>query len=464
MILGIDEVGRGPWAGPLVMGAVILGQANIDGLNDSKKLTAKKRQALDMEIREQASVWALGWVSARELDDVGMSEALRLGCRRTVEQIQVRCREKGVSFDEIIIDGTVNFLRGTALEDYVTTMAKADGLIASVSAASIIAKVARDAYMQQQDAVYPGYGFASNAGYGTAAHRAGLEQLGACAEHRLSFAPLRQYAGAAAPLANKFPEQSGALASADARSEAVREISVGEKAQRIMKRYQERRANQLAAERSEEADGGVAGGATSPPSARVHSSFVSPLEMTHERSAGLSAIHEQSTASVGGGDVAAELLRLTHATIKKVTRDIEDEKFNTAVAAMMELVNGLYKIKETHGFAAADDWRFALESLLQILAPFAPHITEELWHQLGHDDTIHVDHWPAWDDKYLTADTMTIVVQVNGKLRAKLDLPADSDQPTIEAAALADDNVAKFITAAPKKVIYVPGKLVNFVV
>lgn len=193
MILGIDEVGRGPWAGPLVMGAVILGQANIDGLNDSKKLTAKKRQVLDMEIREQASVWALGWVSARELDDVGMSEALRLGCRRAVEQIQAQCRQKGVSFDEIIIDGTVNFLRDTALAEHVTTMAKADGLIASVSAASIIAKVARDAYMQQQDAVYPGYGFASNAGYGTAAHRAGLEQLGACAEHRLSFAPLRRY-------------------------------------------------------------------------------------------------------------------------------------------------------------------------------------------------------------------------------------------------------------------------------
>lgn len=194
MILGIDEVGRGPWAGPLVVGAVILGNVRIEGLNDSKKLTAKKRQALNAAIREQASVWSLGWVSARELDEIGMSEALRLACRRAVEQVQAQCHEKETSFSEIIIDGTVNFLRGTALEGYVTTIAKADGLIASVSAASIIAKVARDTYMKAQDAVYPGYGFASNVGYGTTAHQAGLERLGACAEHRLSFAPLRRYA------------------------------------------------------------------------------------------------------------------------------------------------------------------------------------------------------------------------------------------------------------------------------
>ncbi|MDO5343611.1 MAG: ribonuclease HII [Candidatus Saccharibacteria bacterium] len=244
MILGIDEVGRGPWAGPLVMGAVLLGDVAIDGLNDSKKLTAKKREVLDAIIREQASAWALGWVSARELDEIGMSEALRLACRRAVEQVQVTCRKKGVAFSEIIIDGTVNFLRDTALEGYVTTMAKADGLIRSVSAASIIAKVARDTYMQERDAAYPGYGFASNMGYGTAAHRAGLERLGACAEHRLSFAPLRGYVCRT-------------------------------------------------------------GASTPPSSSRVHSSFASPPEMTHERSAGTSAIRERSTASVGGGEAEA---------------------------------------------------------------------------------------------------------------------------------------------------------------
>jgi len=185
MILGIDEVGRGPWAGPLVVGAVILGGAEIDGLDDSKKLTKKRRQDLDALIRQQAAAWALGWVSARELDDIGMSEALRLATRRAVEQIQAICRDEKLGFDEIIIDGTVNFLRGTALEKFVAAIPKADGLIPSVSAASIIAKVARDQFMAEQDAVYPGYGFKSNAGYGVAKHRAAIERLGVTPLHRL---------------------------------------------------------------------------------------------------------------------------------------------------------------------------------------------------------------------------------------------------------------------------------------
>ena len=160
-----------------------------------------------------------------------------------------------------------------------------------------------------------------------------------------------------------------------------------------------------------------------------------------------------------------ELLRLTHLTIKKVTRDIEDEKFNTAVASMMEMVNGLYKIKESHGIDTSDEWRFALESLIQILAPFAPHITEELWHEMGHDDTVHIGHWPKWDEKYLKSSVMTIIVQVNGKLRAKLELPSDMDKQGVEAAALADENVQKFTNnKPPKKMVYVPGKLVNIVV
>ena len=194
MILGIDEVGRGPWAGPLVVGAVILGGAEIDGLDDSKKLTKKRREVLDVEIREKAAAWALGWVSAQELDAIGMSEALRLATRRAVEQIQAQCRQQNLAFSEIIIDGKVNFLRGTALEKFAMTMPKADGLIPSVSAASIVAKVARDQFMAEQAAVYPGYGFASNAGYGVAKHRAAIESLGVTPLHRLSFAPLAKYA------------------------------------------------------------------------------------------------------------------------------------------------------------------------------------------------------------------------------------------------------------------------------
>ena len=170
--------------------------------------------------------------------------------------------------------------------------------------------------------------------------------------------------------------------------------------------------------------------------------------------------------SLGANEkTAQELLRLTHLTIKKVTRDIEDEKFNTAVASMMEMVNGLYKIKESHGIDMLDEWRFALESLIQILAPFAPHITEELWREMGHDDTVHVGHWPKWDEKYLKSSVMTIIVQVNGKLRAKLELPSDMDRQGVEEAALADENVQKFTNnKPPKKMVYVPGKLVNIVV
>lgn len=186
MILGIDEVGRGPWAGPLVVGAVVLGGAEIEGLTDSKKLTKRRREALDLKIREKAESVALGWVSAAELDDIGMSEALRLATRRAVEQIRV-------PYHEIIIDGTVNFLADTGKGTYVTTLAKADALVPSVSAASIVAKVARDSYMAEQDAVYPGYGFGAHAGYGVARHRAAIEQLGVTPLHRLSFAPLQKY-------------------------------------------------------------------------------------------------------------------------------------------------------------------------------------------------------------------------------------------------------------------------------
>ena len=162
---------------------------------------------------------------------------------------------------------------------------------------------------------------------------------------------------------------------------------------------------------------------------------------------------------------ASEILKITHATIKKVTRDIEEEKFNTAVAAMMEMVNGLYKIKENSGLSQSSEWKFAIESLLQILAPFAPHITEELWHELGHEDTIHRDYWPKWEDKYLQSSTMTIAIQVNGKLRGKIELPADSSQETVEKASLANEHVSKFTeNKTPKKVIYIPGRIVNIVV
>lgn len=186
MILGVDEVGRGPWAGPLVVGAVVLGGAEISGLTDSKKLTKKRREALEPLIKNQATAWALGWVTALELDAIGMSEALRLATRRAVRQI-------AVPYSEIIIDGTINFLSDTGKGKYATCLPKGDLLVPSISAASVLAKVARDNYMAEQDEVYPGYNFKSHAGYGVKAHRDAIEKLGVCELHRLSFAPLQHY-------------------------------------------------------------------------------------------------------------------------------------------------------------------------------------------------------------------------------------------------------------------------------
>lgn len=190
MILGVDEVGRGAWAGPLVVGAVVLGEAHIHGLTDSKALTKKRRDELAVQICSQAAAYGLGWVSAADVDQIGLSEALRVATKDAVRQVQATATE----FHEIIIDGTVNFLSDTPLGSHVTTLKKADLLIESVSAAAIIAKVARDTWMANQDNQYPGYGFAGHVGYGTAKHREAIATHGVTPLHRLSFAPLKQYA------------------------------------------------------------------------------------------------------------------------------------------------------------------------------------------------------------------------------------------------------------------------------
>lgn len=203
MILGIDEVGRGPWAGPLVVGAVVLGGVTIEGLTDSKKLSKKRREELDVLIRESASGYGLGWVHADEIDQIGLSEALKRATIRAVQQVNA-------PYHEIVIDGTINFLKETNKGQYVTTMKKADLLVPSVSAASIIAKVARDRYMAEQDALYDGYKFSSHVGYGTAVHRAAITKLGVTPLHRLSFAPLAKYRKLDVVLAE--PPQKAAIA------------------------------------------------------------------------------------------------------------------------------------------------------------------------------------------------------------------------------------------------------------
>lgn len=195
MILGIDEVGRGPWAGPLVVGAVVLG-CEIEGLTDSKKLSATRRTKLAGEIHKKAAAVGLGWVHADEIDMLGLASALQLACRRAVAEVDTL----GVAYHEIIIDGTINLLKDTPKGDFVMTLKKADLLIPTVSAASIVAKVARDEYMARQGKEYPEYGFRGHVGYGTAKHRAAIEEHGVTPLHRLSFAPLAKYRESSSPL------------------------------------------------------------------------------------------------------------------------------------------------------------------------------------------------------------------------------------------------------------------------
>lgn len=156
------------------------------------------------------------------------------------------------------------------------------------------------------------------------------------------------------------------------------------------------------------------------------------------------------------------LLVAQHKTIRKVTDDIRRLSFNTAIAGLMEYVNDLYKWKVA-GFSD-QPWREALSALVQMIAPFAPHIAEELWQQLGHEDIVQKTAWPVWDEALTVDDEITIAVQVNGKLRGEILVSKDADPEDVKAAALAHENVVKFVTAEPKKVIYVPGRLVSVVV
>jgi ribonuclease HII len=180
MIVGVDEVGRGCWAGPVVAGAVLLG-APLPGLRDSKKLSRGQRQQLDVVIRGAASAFGLGWASQTEVDQLGLTAAVGIAMQRAVAQISL-------PYEAIIIDGNYNFLKDNPKS---SCLVKADDTIPAVSAASIIAKVARDAYMAEMAERYPGYAFERHVGYGTALHRQALATLGVSELHRLSFAPIR---------------------------------------------------------------------------------------------------------------------------------------------------------------------------------------------------------------------------------------------------------------------------------
>jgi leucyl-tRNA synthetase len=163
---------------------------------------------------------------------------------------------------------------------------------------------------------------------------------------------------------------------------------------------------------------------------------------------------------------AKQLKRIIHRTIKKVSHDLADLSFNTAVSAMMEAVNSMYTLKNELPFADAPKaWRWALMNFLQLLAPFAPHISEELWSQLGQTDSIHISSWPAYDEQFVVSDKLTIVVQVNGKVRADFEVAPDATEAEITALASSHDRVKLHLKDQKiKRTVYVTGKLVNFVV
>jgi leucyl-tRNA synthetase len=158
------------------------------------------------------------------------------------------------------------------------------------------------------------------------------------------------------------------------------------------------------------------------------------------------------------------LRRSAHAMIRKMTEDIEANRYNTAIAAAMTCTNELYKLK-TEAFGTHEAWQEALEALVACIAPFAPHTAEDLWFQLGHSASVHRDSWPKYNEKYLAADTVTIAVQVNGKLRSTVQAPADADEAKTVELAKAETKLAGYLDGKQVvKTIYVPGKLLSFVV
>ena len=181
-VCGVDEAGRGPWAGPVSAGAVILDPARMpEGLDDSKKLTAKARAALELDIKDKALAWGVGLASVEEIEELNILQATGLAMRRAVEALAIT-----PAF--ALVDGNYRF----KLPCEIKTVVKGDAISSSIAAASILAKVARDRLMTEMDAVYPGYGFAAHKGYHAQVHVEALRTLGPCAIHRRSWEPVRQ--------------------------------------------------------------------------------------------------------------------------------------------------------------------------------------------------------------------------------------------------------------------------------
>jgi ribonuclease HII len=189
-IAGIDEAGRGPLAGPVVAGSVVLHpDIKINGLADSKKLSAKKRQFLSDEIKAKALAWGLGYATPDEIDEINIHHATLLAMQRAYVAMQFEAAH-------VYIDG----LHSPSLSVTCTAVVKGDQLVAEISAASILAKVTRDADMQAHHIDLPQYGFDQHKGYPTAKHIAALQEFGPCKLHRKSYKPVRDAIAALNPV------------------------------------------------------------------------------------------------------------------------------------------------------------------------------------------------------------------------------------------------------------------------
>ncbi|MEM9784241.1 MAG: ribonuclease HII [Pseudomonadota bacterium] len=208
-VAGIDEVGRGPWAGPIVAAAVMLRSIRPDGLADSKVLSARRRVALDREIRAQASV-AVAVVAASEIDRIGLTAANDAAMLRAAAELEASEGPIG----SLAVDGR-RIPQGCRWP--ARAVIGGDGRVAAIAAASIVAKVARDRLMEELDARHPGYGWSTNRGYGTAAHASALAALGPSPEHRRCFAPV-----AAALASNPDPIGSTGISARTASGDTVK--------------------------------------------------------------------------------------------------------------------------------------------------------------------------------------------------------------------------------------------------
>jgi ribonuclease HII len=180
-VCGVDEAGRGPWAGPVYAAAVILDpDAAPEGLDDSKKLTALRREALELEIKSRAVAWSVAFATVEEIAEYNILQATGLAMRRAVEGLSTKAAFA-------LVDGNYRF----RLPCEIKTVVKGDSLSASIAAASILAKTARDRVMIEMDAVYPGYGFADHKGYHAPVHVEALKRLGPSPIHRRGWSPIR---------------------------------------------------------------------------------------------------------------------------------------------------------------------------------------------------------------------------------------------------------------------------------